>query len=313
MKLFSTLKRRMAKRLAGSSLVQNAVLERLESDPKAMAKLGKKPAVFEHILAGAALSEGAVTRIIDHPAVLQRIMRSPKVFEKLLAEVSSNPESLYRILSKQSMRKVLSAQNQFLNKIGLEKTALEQVLQSVPSLRRGEAIRMLIGDDADVLRDLGETPERMAAALLYRSAVEPKNVKELAATDKIILDGVIDTLESSAPSVVLEMVKTSPDLFETGALRDQAIRSIVSNAENMSKLCALYVVTPKNGRSLGERARKLMGALLSDPVFVQALIQSHTLRLNMLHIIEDSAKAAGHTIPDMLATPRHGKAKPATT
>ena len=56
-----------------------------------------------------------------------------------------------------------------------------------------------------------------------------------------------------------------------------------------------------------------MGALLSDPVFVQALIQSHTLRLNMLHIIEDSAKAAGHTIPDMLATPRHGKAKPATT
>ena len=61
MKLFSTLKRRMAKRLAGSSLVQNAVLERLESDPKAMAKLGKKPAVFEHILAGAALSEGAVT------------------------------------------------------------------------------------------------------------------------------------------------------------------------------------------------------------------------------------------------------------
>lgn len=313
MKLFSALKRRMAMRLAGSSLVQNAVLERLENDPKAMAKLGKKPATFEQILAGAALSEGAVTRIIDHPAVLQRIMRSPKVFEKLLAVVSANPESLYRILSKQSMRKVLSAQNQFLNKIGLEKKALERVLEAVPAPRRGEAIKVLIGKNADVLRDLGDTPERMAAALLYRNALEPENIKELAAADKIILDDVIDTLESSASSVVLEMVKTNPDLFESGALRDQAIRSIVSNAENMCKLCALYVVTPKNGPTLGERARKLLNEMLSDPVFVQALIQSHTLRLNMLHIIEDSAKAAGHTIPDMLATPRHGKAKSAAT
>jgi hypothetical protein len=304
---FLALKRRLAKRFAKSTLVQNAVLAQLEDDPKALASLGKNPAVFEQVLAGAALSESAVTRIIDSPAVLNRIMRSPKVFERLLEAVAGNPEILYRMLGQRNMRRVLSAQNGFLKRIGMERNALAQVLAGVPSNARADAIRVLTGPNPEFLRGLGDTPDQMAAALLYRNSGKVTDIEQIEAADRIILDGVIDALEAAAPAVVLEMVKSNPALFDEGSLRDQALRSIVSNADNMRKLCALYVVNPKNGVTLGERAHKLLVPMLGDLVFVQALMQSEDLRMSMLHIVEDSAASAGEAIPDMLARPRSPK------
>lgn len=300
----TALKQRLARRFANSTLVQKLVLEKLAEDPKALARLGKQPAVFEQILEGTAQSEAALTRIIDSPAVLNRIMRSPKVFERLLEAVAANPESLYRMLSQRGMRKALATQNSFLQKIGLEKAALEQVLSGVPSDSRADAIKMLIGSDAHFLRSIGDAPEQMAAALLYRTTGDNPNVKAMAASERIILDGMIDALDAQLPKLLLEMVQSNPDLFKDGPLRDHAIRSLVSDAAGMTKLCLLYAVNPKNGASLGDRTQKLLATLLREPVFVQALIQSNALRLTLLHIIEDSAAAAGETVPDMLKTPR---------
>ena len=304
MKPVLALKRRLARRFAKSMLVRKAVLEELEADPKALAAFGRKPAVFEQVLEGAALSEGAVTRIIDNPGVLNRIMRSPKVFERVLSEVAKNPESLYRLLGQRSVRRTLSAQKGFLKQIAGETRALQEVLTSIPSNARADAIRILARDKADFIRNLEESPDQMAAALMYRTTGSDKNIADLDASERIVLDGVINSLEAQASGVILELVQSNPALFEEGPLRDQAVRSLVSNADNMSKLCGLYVVNPKNGSSLGDRTHKLMTTVFSEPVFVQALIQSDKLRMSLLHVVEDSAGAAGHTVPDMLSRSR---------
>ena len=301
------LKRRLANSFAKSTLVRKAVLEQLQEEPKALAALGKKPAAFEQILDGAALSDAAITRIIDHPGVLGRIMRSPKVFERMLEAVSKNPESLYRVLGQRGVRKALGAQKGFLQRIAAEKVILGTILESIPAEQRAEAIRTLARDNAEFLRRLADSPDQMAAALLYRTTGARAQIEELEASERVVLDGVIDSLEAQASGVILELVQSNPALFEDGPLRDQAVRALVGNADSMSKLCTLYTVNPKNGISLGDRAHKLLNAMLSEPVFVQAMIQSKKLRMSMLHMVDDSAGAAGDSIPDMLSKSRTTK------
>jgi hypothetical protein len=289
----TAFKRRLARRLAKSSLVQNECLEYLMKHPEFLQKLGRSPELFDAILNGASDKEKSLTRIIDHPVVLARMLNSPKVFTKILGAVSVNPEVLFRLLENQNVIGSLSAQNGFLRAISNDRRLRSKVLKNVPSNERADAVLKLVSDDADVLTKLTETPQFLAAALLYRTHRDAADSDAHSDIKHALLDSIIKSLDDEAPDVILTLLDNNPTLFEHASLREKAISFLASHPDSLGKVLALYTLVPSNGSNMTERVEGLLSLVFSQPVVMHSLLTDDTLRQKLLQILQDSATASG--------------------
>lgn len=272
--------------------LKRAVARRLERSPTLLENMGKKAEVFEKILVGVAKSEKAVTRIIDSPAVLDRMMRSPKVFDRLLTEVSRNPEGLYRVLNQRNVRRNLKAQNTFLKGVASEKVAVAKIMANIPARDRAELVASIVAENTSMLRELTDVPDALATALLYQMGTSKKNVPQYSTSQKVIIEKLLENLDEKSTSVVSALAQQKPDLFKKGTLRAQAIRALIADEDGLAELCVLYAATPANGPTTAERSRKLLERVLSQPVFLQAMIHDETLRNSVAQIVQDCAGEA---------------------
>lgn len=287
---FKAIKSAIGRRAVRSAIVQHYLF-----------KLGKRPNAFTLVLDGAATSESSMKRVIDHNAAVARIMRSPKTFEKLLTAVSKNPEMLFRLLSQRGLRSQLRAQKNFLKSISYDQVALKHVLAGIPSANRGEIIRELVEKDANILRELNESTDFLAAALLERESYPDIAGRELGKNEERLLDILVALMDDKAPEIITKIATSNPHLFHKGPLRLLAVRSAGSDISSLSDMVALFATVPANGDTSGERLNDLMKEIFHQPIVMQAMIHDKNLRNTLFVALEDSAAAAGTDINEMHA------------
>lgn len=276
MGLVARLKSKVAVYFADRVVVQRLVAERLLKDRR-------------HLRAAAA-------RMATDPEVVGDLVKNKELFEAVLARLSANPEALFQLLSTKAASAQLWSQQKVLTAIATNPRSLSVVLKAVPKSQRADALDLLLANDVQAIKALGDTPAAVALAL----ALDDVSPTAAPAVEQAFVKGILAMLGDHAPPLLLRTLEETPDAVEafltSNRIREVLFERLSANPKWLLELMVLSTSQLSAGNRPAARIRLLLEDFMREPVFRFAMQKDADLRAMLLDVVQLGYESAGQNV-----------------